>query len=546
MNRIEQLRIVLDAPMDVANPLLDRCRQRFNLQWRKALATLLQQMSPAVKGTIKVPLIELDLGEIPLAQFDEEFGQRLLSALTAKLQSMMMGSDAGVVHMPGKGGSAAAHEALSEPEVKLAHPARQADRQADRLKSNTSTVPEVAPPLRSQLATFLRHGMASAALRECLASASDDWLLTQLATEPAAWRQLLADSSLRPDAMVRLLHCAAEAGLGEVCNLLFERKGSWPTQGTSAWAFSLMVGALLTQARLAPSAIVAPERGYFMQLVPGLKLPPVIQPLLAQAIVQLATPLASPAVFDWLRMLCLDSGQWPHLALHLSEAERHHLQTVVLKEPPPATPKRAVLDDLQPSAQNETFSLGRAGQGAGRSRSGGGDLLSTVAAEPWPVSNAGLVVIWPLLPGVFSQLGLQKDGQFIDEQAQCRAVCWLDEWLWGDGAQAEWRTPLTKLLCGLTPDAPLFPWAELTAEASAGLDGLLQALLAQIPALTRCSADEVRRWFLQRPGSLLWKNRQWTLQVEADAGDVLLMDLPWPKDNVPFPWMETPLKILWY
>ena len=92
MNRIGQLHIVLDVSM--ADPLLNCCRRLFHQQWRKELATVMQQISLTTEGTLRLSPMVLDLGEITLAQFCE----RLISTLAAKLQPMMVGavSDVGI------------------------------------------------------------------------------------------------------------------------------------------------------------------------------------------------------------------------------------------------------------------------------------------------------------------------------------------------------------------------------------------------------------------------------------------------------------------
>ncbi|AMS13805.1 hypothetical protein A3218_05660 [Pseudomonas chlororaphis] len=533
--------------MDIANPLLDRCRRLFHQQCRQDLATLLEQIGQTGEGAVEVSSIVLDLGEIPLTQFDDQFGRHLLSALAARLRPLMVKHEGGLRREDGVALPTCPSQTGSEGGKRVTD--QRVSLQTRTREPGRETTLSLAATLRSQLATFLNHGLAGRALSECLASRSDDWLVLHLYTDPASWRRVLSRSVLRFGATVRLLQSLGEAGLGEACVLLYERSGPWPAQDKSAGAFSLILGALLAQARQASSQIPEPESARFMQLLGSLELPREVLPFLADAVVELSNCLPSPALLRWLRLLCLESGQWPHLAPFIGQAQRHRLRALLLEEQP--SPSKNGQGDKAPKTsepcenQDGSGLSNRSGQQASAPGSSSRHLPTSEASEPWLVSNAGLVLLWPLLPGLFSRLDLQKQGQFIDRQAQCRAVCWLDEWLWGDGAQAQWRTPLTQLLCGLPLDTPLLPWAELGVEARAGLDELLQALLAQTPALARCSSDEVRRWFLQRPGWLSWQKGQWRLEVEDDACDVLLIDLPWSKNQVPFAWLESPLNIVW-
>nr|WP_301303499.1 contractile injection system tape measure protein [Pseudomonas fluorescens] len=543
------MRIVLEVRMDLANPLLDRCRQLCHQQWRKELATLLQQMAQTVEGAVRLSPVVLDLGEIPLAQFDEQFCQRLLSALADKLQRRVARAavSAPLTYTLGRPPESNGKRAESGMETAhSAHPALAI--RANARETNAQTPPLVAATLGAQFATYLTFGVTTVALRECLLSCSDDWLRVPLNTEPAAWRRLLAGSCLSSDALVRLLQSVGEAGLGELCDLVFERKGDGSKPDQPAWAFCLMLGALLTQVRVAPSQIPAPDRISLMPLIPAIKLPPPWLCFLAEAVVELCSHLPSPALLSWLRMLCFESGQWQHLAPHISDAKRHRVHQRLLEEGRASGHGRrheaSSASEPFPTKEGTVASSESAPLGPGQAHLKSQDL-STVMHESWPVSNAGLVLLWPLLPGLFSRLGLQEHGQFIDRRAQLNAACWLDEWLWQDQTHAQWRNPLTKLLCAIAVDTSLFPWPEPDAQVMASLDELLATFLAQTPALTGCSENEVRLWFLQRPGWLHYQDQQWTLQVEDDACDVLLLDLPWSKNHVLLPWMDSPLNVAW-
>lgn len=570
MNSVGKLRIILDVHLDLAEPLLKRCRRLFHQQWRRELATLMQPIGEAAPP-LRLPPMVLDLGEITLAQFDTQFCQRLLSALAAKLQPVMAGalldsgvSPAGIADWP------------ADSSIKLADERGMRVRDsplpmsAKVRKAKAELRPAVAQTVLSQFAGFLKSGVATAALSEHLACSSDAWLLAQLKAEPGAWRLLLAECILKPNAVARLVQSAGDASLSEVCGLLFDRRAQWPAQDKPAWAFCLMVGALLTQVRRTPCEIPMPDNpGFVERLLPSRKLSPRVLPLLADALVQLSGHLPSSALAGWLRLLYLESGQWQHLAPYLSPANRQRLHRLLgegegqgLEAPelspvapeslPMATRQSQVLVPagvVQPGQipTGPTRSLvepGSASRPSGRQGATGEDQ-ATAMPEEMLVDNAGLVLLWPFLPGMFRRLGLLVEDRFVDKSAQCQAVCWLDGWLWGDRMQGEWRTPLTKLICGLTLETPLFPWAEPDATVLASLDLLLQSLPAQIPTLARCSADDLRRWFLQRPGSLYWKERQVHVQVEPDACDVLLADLPWSREQLLLPWLESPLKVVW-
>lgn len=164
------------------------------------------------------------------------------------------------------------------------------------------------------------------------------------------------------------------------------------------------------------------------------------------------------------------------------------------------------------------------------------------AEAPWMVANAGLVLLWPLLPRLFGTFGWLDEGHFVDEQAQWQALGCLDWLAWGEPELAEWRTPCTRLLCGIAWDAP-FEACPPSSLRQAELDTWLSQALASVPMLARCSAGDLRAFFLQRTGMLV--DTPLALTIAPEAPDVLLRHLPWPLTTVMLPWLTTPLRVDW-
>ncbi|MCF2134590.1 MULTISPECIES: contractile injection system tape measure protein [Mycetohabitans] len=164
--------------------------------------------------------------------------------------------------------------------------------------------------------------------------------------------------------------------------------------------------------------------------------------------------------------------------------------------------------------------------------------------KPLPISGAGLVLFWPLLPTVLRRLGLVAEKTFIDEAAQYGAVNWLNRLIWGDDAVLESRALFNKALCALPLDAP-FTEAPLETERLAELNAWLDGLPMSLPGLQRCGVPDIRQLFLQRTGYLTQRAGQWTVHVDTDASDVLLRDICWPMQAVLLPWLEKPIAIDW-
>ncbi|PPB83830.1 MULTISPECIES: protein regulator of cytokinesis family protein [Mycetohabitans] len=170
---------------------------------------------------------------------------------------------------------------------------------------------------------------------------------------------------------------------------------------------------------------------------------------------------------------------------------------------------------------------------------------SLVEALPLPVANAGLVLLWPTLPRLFRTLTLTDDtGRFKDNAARQQALACLDWLAWSEPVCAEWRTPLTRMLCGVSDDGPLEP-EPLTAQLRETLDGWLAGALGSLPRLSRCSIGELRALFLQRPGTLHETDGALMLSVAREAIDILLNEVPWPLTQVALPWLSRPLSVDW-
>lgn len=164
-------------------------------------------------------------------------------------------------------------------------------------------------------------------------------------------------------------------------------------------------------------------------------------------------------------------------------------------------------------------------------------------ATPWWVSSAGLVLLWPLLPRLFSEFGWIEDGHFIDDAARWQAVGCLDWLAWGDTELPEWRTPCARLLCGIAREVPFE--ALLPAPArQAELDTWLGQAFAGVAHLERCSVSDLRTFFLQRDG-ILTPDEPATLSIAPEATDVLLHHLPWPLTHVVLPWRTTFINVGW-
>jgi hypothetical protein len=162
------------------------------------------------------------------------------------------------------------------------------------------------------------------------------------------------------------------------------------------------------------------------------------------------------------------------------------------------------------------------------------------------VDDAGLVILWPFLDRFFVRVGLlDLDRRFIDEQARMQAIALLSQLAFEDPEPPEFRLPLAKLLCGLSPEDLFMLERPLVPEQIAECERLLTAVIENAPILRDTSIASFRANFLQRPASLSIQEGAWQLEVEERPHDLVLERFGWSWSWVKLAWMPDPLFVRW-
>jgi hypothetical protein len=165
--------------------------------------------------------------------------------------------------------------------------------------------------------------------------------------------------------------------------------------------------------------------------------------------------------------------------------------------------------------------------------------------DPLWAANAGVVVLWPFLPGFFDECGLMREKRFVDAAARARAVLLTAHLADGGTAWGEQELLLAKLLCAHLADEPVESSFELRDEERAAAAELLASAIGHWQALKKTSVDGLREAFLRRDGTLTAITSGWKLEIARTGYDVLLDALPWGIGLVLLPWMEQPLHVEW-
>ncbi|RAX04352.1 MULTISPECIES: contractile injection system tape measure protein [unclassified Photorhabdus] len=163
---------------------------------------------------------------------------------------------------------------------------------------------------------------------------------------------------------------------------------------------------------------------------------------------------------------------------------------------------------------------------------------------PDQISNAGILILWPMLPVLFNQLGLVEEKNFIHHQAQFRAVDSLDYLIWRSEETQVGRKILNNVLCGLMIDEETQS-ISIEPEKQLIIEQWLDAIIAQLPGWKKLSHNDVRQLFLQRPGELLIDEQEIKITIQHQPFDLLLTDWPWPLNIAKLPWLNLPLQIDW-
>ncbi|GJQ22223.1 MAG: hypothetical protein HBSAPP01_00130 [Candidatus Brocadia sapporoensis] len=158
------------------------------------------------------------------------------------------------------------------------------------------------------------------------------------------------------------------------------------------------------------------------------------------------------------------------------------------------------------------------------------------------IENAGLVLLHPFLPRLFTGLGIAGEDKLFQPE---RALCLLHLLATGQIIAPEHELILPKILCNVPLETPVESDVALTLAEQEEAAALLAAVIRHWDALRNTSADGLRGTFLLRPGKVSLRGSDWLLIVESRGFDVLLDQLPWGISMIKLPWMERMLWVEW-
>lgn len=161
------------------------------------------------------------------------------------------------------------------------------------------------------------------------------------------------------------------------------------------------------------------------------------------------------------------------------------------------------------------------------------------------VNNAGIVILSPYLPRLFSMLDLMENNQFRDDEAQVRAIYLIQYIVFGSTDFPEHEMALNKLLTGCKVETPLSRPIEPTEKEKSAIRSMLESVLQHWSKLKNTSIAGLREGFLHRNGKLEEQEDFYLLTVEEKAYDMLLDSCPWNFRIIKYPWMKKMIQVKW-
>jgi hypothetical protein len=161
------------------------------------------------------------------------------------------------------------------------------------------------------------------------------------------------------------------------------------------------------------------------------------------------------------------------------------------------------------------------------------------------IDNAGLVLISPFLPRLFTMMDLTESGKFKNRDARIKAVFLMQYAVFGDEDFPEYTMQLNKLLTNFKTGTPIPTKSNLSDEEKNTVHAMLEGVLQNWGRLTNTTVAGLQESFLRREGRLEEQDDLHLLTVESKAYDMLLDHVPWNFRTIKFSWMQKAIQVKW-
>lgn len=161
------------------------------------------------------------------------------------------------------------------------------------------------------------------------------------------------------------------------------------------------------------------------------------------------------------------------------------------------------------------------------------------------VSDAGIVLLAPYIPMLFSRFETIEQNAFKSDEMRLKSLAILHYAVFGNFEVPEKNSLLMNVLCGCERNFAAETLPVLSDNEKSMVNGLLDAVVKNWGSIGNTSADGLRSGFLIRKGRLIDADCCVKLKVVQNAYDMLLDNLPWGYSVVKLPWMKSRIDVEW-
>ncbi|MDE9429178.1 hypothetical protein KKI95_04795 [Xenorhabdus bovienii] len=519
--------------------IMERCSSIFNKKLKFIINENIEQLALNNSARLSLPRVVVDLGNIAFDSLEAEMPNKLASGLKKALSQYYRSSE---------------YPLRAE---KIAYP-------QSSMMTTYSAFAETQ--LIAKVDHYLRKGVWPSGDNEHYAVDNlrmSDELLQHIHRERQQWLPMLAKHCLQPAGLSRLMQICQPAVLHMLCQLLTETATS-----------EVVNSQAIIDTKMTPARLSAAAEHYLRHQIRDANTTQQATTLQAQKHLTSArdivensrNPLkADNSEANILTGITLQAQKHLTSARDIAEHSRNPLKpdngkTDTRRDAAPPFSQQPIpayhqKDPIQPSSEEQkqsTLQNGEQHKGSLKSVSPAPiSSLQPDSAIPTPlaqsvlsVSNAGCMILWPLLPTFFSTFGLLDKNQFISLEAQREAVCLLDWLIWAEDEIPAWRLTLNKVICGLPMNDNAL-WRAPAPEQQTLISHWLENTIVQLPAWKKMGVSDVRHLFLQRSGELSELNGVTNIHIKPEVYDALIGEWPWPINMASFSWLKQPLTMTW-
>lgn len=162
------------------------------------------------------------------------------------------------------------------------------------------------------------------------------------------------------------------------------------------------------------------------------------------------------------------------------------------------------------------------------------------------VDDAGLVLLHPFLPTLFSRAGLLDEKNRFKGLTEKDKAAHLLRFASGNAnLHFDHLMNLEKVFCGLPVQYPMMPDFPISDSEKLEINDMLESVCQYWKPLNGTSVAGLQQSFLRRNGMIVLDSGTWLIRVEGMAVDILLDDLPWEISTILFPWTDDLFVVDW-